>query len=138
MSSHSELKRTSSRSSVASTLPACSTYVRACASISSPESTGRVAERPARVPDARGVVADDQHDRVAGVLELAQLLQDDGVAEVEVGRRRVQAELDAQRPARSRAAARERPRGQAVDRVAGQVRRRPGGLGAGFGHPGQC
>ena len=33
-----------------STLPACSTYVRACASISSPESTGRVAERPLGSP----------------------------------------------------------------------------------------
>ena len=33
------------------------------------------------------------------VLELAQLLQHDRVAEVDVGRRRVEAELDAQRPA---------------------------------------
>ena len=52
-----------------------------------------------RVAHARGVVADDQDDRVAEVLELAQLAQDDGVAEVDVGRRRVDAELDAQRPA---------------------------------------
>ncbi len=50
MSSHSELKRTSSRSSPASTFVACSTYVRACAEISSPESTGRVAERPLGSP----------------------------------------------------------------------------------------
>ncbi len=50
MSSHSELKRTSSRSSSASTFPACSTYVRAWASISSPERTGRVAERPLGSP----------------------------------------------------------------------------------------
>ena len=36
---------------------------------------------------------------MAGVLELAQLVEDDGVAEVDVGRRGVDAELDAQRPA---------------------------------------
>ena len=75
-----------------------------------------------RVPHARGVVAHDQHDDVAGVLELAQLRQHHGVAEVEVGRRRVQAELDAQRTA-LREALREAVAGQAVDRVAGQVRR---------------
>ena len=50
MSSHSPLWRISSRSSVRRTLPACSTYVRACASISSPVSTGRVAERPLGSP----------------------------------------------------------------------------------------
>jgi hypothetical protein len=36
---------------------------------------------------------------VAQVLELAQFVQYDGVAEVQVGRRRVQAQLDAQRRA---------------------------------------
>ena len=44
-----------------------------------------------------------------GVLELAQLLQDDGVAEVQVRARRVHAELDPQRPARGQARARARP-----------------------------
>ena len=39
---------------------------------------------------------------MAEVLELAQLLQDDGVAEVDVGRRRVEAELDAQLAALAR------------------------------------
>ena len=71
---------------------------------------------------------------MAGVLELAQLLQHDRVAEVEVGRGRVQAELDAQRAA-AREALLERARGQAVDRVARQVRRRLGGLGGGSIHP---
>ena len=52
-----------------------------------------------RVADARRVVADDEHRDVPGVLELAQLVEDDGVAEVDVGRRGVDAELDAQRPA---------------------------------------
>ena len=56
----------------------------------------------ARVADARRVVADDQHDAVAEVLELAQLLQDDRVPEVDVRRRRVQAELHAQLAALAR------------------------------------
>ena len=53
----------------------------------------------ARVADARCVVADDQHDAVTEVLELAQLLEHDGVAEVDVGRGRIDTELDPQRPA---------------------------------------
>ena len=85
---------------------------------------------PGRIAHARRVVADDQHDGVPEVLELAQLLQHDGVAEVQVGRRRVQAELDAQRPALGQALL-ERARGRHLDRVAGQELRR------GF-HPGQC
>ena len=43
---------------------------RALASICSSERTGRSAERAARVPHPRRVVADDQHHGVAGVLEL--------------------------------------------------------------------
>ena len=57
------------------------------------------ARAPRGVADARGVVADDQHHPVPGVLELAQLAQHDRVAEVDVGRGRVDPELDAQRPA---------------------------------------
>ena len=49
------------------------------------------------VADTRRVVADDEHRDVAGVLELAQLVEDDGVAEVDVRGRGVHAELDAQR-----------------------------------------
>ena len=66
---------------------ACSWYVRALRSISSPDSTGRVRRAAARVADPRGEVADDQDDLVAEVLELAELLQDDRVAEVDVGAR---------------------------------------------------
>ena len=48
--------------SASSTFSACSWKVAAFASISSPDSIGRVAERPLGIADARGVVADDQHD----------------------------------------------------------------------------
>src|SRR5690606_4494885 len=47
-----------------------------------------------RVADARGEVADDEDGPVAEVLELAQLAEDDGVADVEVRPRGVHAELD--------------------------------------------
>jgi hypothetical protein len=67
------------------------------ASICSTLSIGRSSRAPARVSDPRGEVADDQHDEVPGVLEVAQLAQHDGVPEVDVGRRRVDAQLDAQR-----------------------------------------
>ena len=53
------------------------------------------------------------------VLELAQLLQHDRVAEVQVRRGRVQAELDAQRPA-LRQALLERPVRAHLDGVAGE------------------
>jgi hypothetical protein len=62
-------------------------------------------ERPARLGAARrvadhpGEVADDDDDLVAQLLEVAQLLQHHGVAEVQVGRRRVEPELDLQRDA---------------------------------------
>jgi hypothetical protein len=51
------------------------------------------------VADARRVVADDEHRDVAGVLELAELVEDDRVAQVDVGSRGVDAELDPQRAA---------------------------------------
>jgi hypothetical protein len=91
----------------------------------------------ARVAHARGVVADDQHDRVAGVLELPQLLEHDRVPEMQVGRGRVQAELGAQR-APGRQALLKSAGGQRFDRIARQVRRRPGGLRGRRFHPGQC
>ncbi len=71
---------------------------------------------------------------MAGVLELAQLLQHDGVAEVDVGGGRVEPELDPQRAALGEAAF-ERPGGQAIDRISGEV---GGQVGGGFGHPPQC
>jgi hypothetical protein len=51
-----------------------------------------------RVADLRGVVAEDQHRGVAVFLELAQLAQHDREAEMDVGRRRVDAELHSERP----------------------------------------
>jgi hypothetical protein len=98
--------------------------------------------RPARgVADPGGVVADDQHDGVSGVLELPELREHDRVADVDVGCRRVDAELDAQRTPLRRGLlellGQAAPR-QAVDRVPGQVGRRPRGLGAGFVHAPQC
>ena len=101
MSSHSPLRRTSVRSG-SSTLNAWSWKVlRVAVDLLGLEHR---AQRglPGRVADPRGEVADDQDDRVPGVLELAQLLQHDHVAEVDVGRRRVDAELHPQRPALAR------------------------------------
>src|SRR6185369_15606963 len=58
---------------------------------------------PRRVAEHRRRPADDEDRVVAEVLELAQLAQHHGVAEVQVGRGRIEAELDAQRlPARDR------------------------------------
>ena len=62
---------------------------------------GRVAA--GRVADERREVADDEDDGVPEVLELAQLAQRHRMTEVQVGRGRVDAELDAQRDARARA-----------------------------------
>ena len=53
----------------------------------------------ARVADHRGKIADDEDRFVSEVLKLAQLSQDDGVAEMQIGARRIDAELDPQRPA---------------------------------------
>ena len=50
------------------------------------------------IADQAGKIADDQHGFVAQVLELPQLLQHDGVADVEIGGRGVEPQLDAQRP----------------------------------------
>jgi hypothetical protein len=74
---------------------------------------------------------------VAGVLELAQLLQHDRVAEVDVRGGRVEAELDPQRPA-ARQLLRERPAGEVVDGVARELRRHAGGLRGRLIHPAQC
>ena len=53
-----------------------------------------------RVADHRGEVADQEDHRVPEVLQLPHLVEHHGVAEVDVGRGRVEAELDAQRPGR--------------------------------------
>jgi len=48
------------------------------------------------VADHSGEIADEKHDVVPQVLELAHLVQHDRVAQVQVGRGRVEAELDPQ------------------------------------------
>ena len=78
---------------------------------------------------------------MAEVLELAQLLQDDRVAEVDVRRRRVEAELHAQRTALLRdrlEALLEPPGGKRLSGVAGQESGLGGGIGTGGRHPAQC
>jgi hypothetical protein len=50
-----------------------------------------------RVANHRGEVADQENHLVPQVLQLAQLVQHHGVAQVQVGRGRVEAQLDAQR-----------------------------------------
>ena len=52
-----------------------------------------------RIADHPGEVANQELDLVAELLEVAQLVDDYRVAEVQVGRRGVQAEFDAQLPA---------------------------------------
>ncbi len=51
------------------------------------------------VANTCGVIADNDDGEVSGILELADFVEDDGVAEVEVGRGGVEAQLDAQRAA---------------------------------------
>ena len=55
---------------------------------------------PARVSDQGREVTDDEHGLVPEVLELSELRERDGVAEVDVRRRRVHAELHPQRTPR--------------------------------------
>ena len=71
----------------------------------------------ARIADASGEIADNQHNHVAGVLKLPQLLQNDRVPEVDVGRGRVDAELHPQRSSQVELALKIAG-GQGVDRVA--------------------
>src|SRR6202011_3432687 len=51
---------------------------------------------PAWIADHRGEISDDQNDRVAIVLEHPEHIKDDEMADVKVGRGRVEAELHAQ------------------------------------------
>ena len=111
MSSHSELWRSSMRVGVEDLRRLLDVRPRVGVDLLARELRAR-RRAPARIADARGVVADDEDDDVPAVLELAQLAQDDRVAEVDVRRRRVEAELDAQRPRRRRACARRPPAGR--------------------------
>jgi hypothetical protein len=102
------------------------------------------ARSPGGVSDPGGEVADDQNDPVSGVLEFAQLAQQDRVTEVNVGRGRVDPELHPQRSvllARGPKLLRQRPRRQDVDGVARQPAGQLGILGGRVGgprHGGQC
>ena len=57
--------------------------------------TCRVA--PGRITDQSSEVADEKDDLVPEVLELAHLVDEHGVAEVQIGRGRIEARLDSQR-----------------------------------------
>ncbi len=52
---------------------------------------------PGRIADARGEIADEKNDRVAQILQLPELVEHHGVADMNVGRGGVEAEFDAQR-----------------------------------------
>jgi hypothetical protein len=52
-----------------------------------------------RVADHAGEVADQEDHLMAQILELAHLVQQHGMAQVQIRRRRIEAGLDAQRPA---------------------------------------
>jgi hypothetical protein len=56
--------------------------------------TGRVA--PRRIADHRGEIADQEDHGVPEVLQLAHLVQHHRMAQVQVGRRRIQPQLDPQ------------------------------------------
>src|SRR5439155_6143405 len=77
------------------------------------------------VADPRGVVADDQHDDVTRTLELRQPIENVREAEMDVGRRRVDAELHTQRTIELQLAL-ELVLRQHVDRVAREVGGRHG------------
>ena len=70
----------------------------ALASICSDESWGRVVFFPEGSPSQGGPVADDEGHLMAEVLELAHLLKGDRMAQVQVGARGVDAQLDVERP----------------------------------------
>ena len=52
---------------------------------------------PRWIADESCAITDDECDLMAEVLELAQLAQRNGMADVDIGRRRVNAKLDVQR-----------------------------------------
>ena len=54
-----------------------------------------------RVADHSGEVADQENDLMAEILELTHLVEQHGVADMQVRRRRIEAGLDAQRPTRA-------------------------------------
>ena len=80
-------------------LNACSVYVLALSSISSRRQLRPRGFLAGRIADHPREVADDEDDPVPGVLKVPHLPEDHRVAEVDVGRRRVEADLDRHRSA---------------------------------------
>ena len=142
MSSHSLLRRTSVRSR-SSTLKAWSWNVCGVA-VDLLRLEHRPQHRlPGRIADPGGEVPDDQDHRVAGVLELAQLLQDDHVAEVDVRARsgRCPSFARSGRPSPPRPAelvARARPRAASRPRFAPGRRPSRAVSSVRVGHGAQC
>jgi hypothetical protein len=71
----------------------------AFSTICSRDSGGRVALLAGRVADHPGEVPDEEHHVVAELLKVAQLVDENGMAEMQVGSGGVEAGLDAQRAA---------------------------------------
>ncbi len=101
----------------------------------------RVENWPGAAPSARithsgGVIADDQHDRMAEILEFAQFLQHHGEAEMDVRRGGIDAQLHAQGASQPELGL-QAALGQAIHRVSGQPGRVCSGTpGAVIGLPG--
>jgi hypothetical protein len=53
----------------------------------------------ARVADHAGKIADDKHSLVTEILKLPEFSQDDGMAEVQIGRARIHSQFHAEGPA---------------------------------------
>jgi hypothetical protein len=78
---------------------------------------------PGRISDSRRVVADDEDALMAGALERGHPLERNRMPYVDIGRRDVDAELDAERPP-ARKLPLELPLGEHVHRVACEAGRR--------------
>src|SRR5262249_33968072 len=74
---------------------------------------------PRGIADHRSKVADDEHDAVARVLEMAHLSEKHGVPQMDIRRRRIEAHVARERTARE--LAREVIRIDQIDRAARQL-----------------
>ena len=104
-SSHSLLRRTSTRSHVEHLADLLDVRARVRVDRFARQHRPRF-RAPGRIADARSEVADEKDHVVAELLELPELLQQHGVAEMEIGGGGIEARLHAQRLA-AREAARE-------------------------------
>ena len=110
---------------MSSTLPSWALYVSALRADLVPGERLARLRAAGGIADHPGEVADDDDDLVAEVLEVAQLLEHDRVSQVQVGRGRVEAQLDLERRRRSGGSA----RASRAARPRRRSRRRPGGCG---------